>query len=62
MSYDNPKKLTRLAMTKDEELIYILKHGHAPTFRIEHKARNDGSKDEPLYLEYFLTNIPKEDL
>ena len=47
-------------MSKDDEIIYRLKNGYAPPFRIEKVHHDDGPKHEPIYLEYILTNIPED--
>jgi hypothetical protein len=58
---DRPE-IERKVMSKDDELIFILKHGHAPTFQINIKTYYDeDDKETPHKMKYYLTNIPESD-
>ena len=51
--------IVREAMTEEEELLFILKHGYKSPFRLKTLTKSDGPVDEPFYIEYILTNIPR---
>ena len=45
-------------MSKEDEIFYMLKHGHHPKFRIEKYSVMENSEAK---LKYVLTNLSDED-
>lgn len=57
------KSIVRKVMSDEDNLIYTIKHGHEPKFRIESYPMSDGPNeysDKKHYMMYVLTNIPKD--
>ena len=55
----NPE-IVRIQMSKEEELFYRIKYGHAPGQRLDKKYRTN-KETEDLEMYYVLTNIPLEE-
>lgn len=55
MADESKSDLKRIAMSKEDELFFMIKHGYIPKFRIE---KHVNELDGVASLEYILTNIP----
>jgi len=51
-------EINKVKMSEEDELLYRIKHGHAPKFRIEKEMiHEEGASSR---VEFTLTNIPEE--
>jgi len=56
---ENDVSYKRIVMSDEQALIFRLKHGYAPKFRLYSIHKNDGPPGERYYLEYIFTNFPE---